>query len=551
MSEPRPLGPNVFVGPFCTTFCPSVGVGATILTVPSIEGFVQGDLLSVMMDNGVIFQVGLLAIGDGSLTLAAPLPYPASCGNQVCDLRVSANLPPATIAFADGTPFSPINEGDNLAAIGTVNPVADAASCQMAVSNQNLTPPVSGWVTATFSSPPLFECDLGPQNTVGTIYVWARDPLTGSTAVSTPVEVAAAPPLTVQNPPAFLAIEDSVYNNFIAQGTVVPTMDSVEAGLSLSNTEAPTDGLIPLTNDGSGSLSGTISVADYAQFVEIGDYYLWLVDTVNNNSVVSANPVSVNDVWTNTTQLDDASSGQVDSGGNIYNFQMGLVTGFFTFALNGVYAGQESATMAYSRSPDGSSPTIFAACPYVSTNGDGSLNFTLFGNFNYLPRLESADQSILDIFLVLEAGSSGTPFYTSGTVSLAFPYVNILDVIIGQPGGPTPAGPYAPGTPITIGIALPIVTSFIEESTAPPAGYFQFALSADSVLVPDASSFADCTFTGFTGGAPPGDYCWSLAFDAPSTPGSYYLWFKTSLTNGGVPGSGGSVGLHPYVFVVT
>lgn len=84
--KPRPLAPNVFVGPQMEALSASVAVGAKILPMQTTVGFSNGDSVGVMMDNGVVFHSTITASPTaGSITIAQGLPSTAASGNLVTD----------------------------------------------------------------------------------------------------------------------------------------------------------------------------------------------------------------------------------------------------------------------------------------------------------------------------------------------------------------------------------------------------------------------------------------------------------------------------------
>lgn len=79
--DARPLAPATFVGPTNTTLTANAVVGQTVIPVDSMGGFALGENIGVMMDNGILFNTTLAAIGNGTLTLNAALPQSAASGN--------------------------------------------------------------------------------------------------------------------------------------------------------------------------------------------------------------------------------------------------------------------------------------------------------------------------------------------------------------------------------------------------------------------------------------------------------------------------------------
>lgn len=557
--EPRPLGPNVFVGPFCTTFCPSVGVGETVLTVPSIDGFVEGDLLSVMMDNGVIFQVGLRSIGDGTLKLAAGLPYPASCGNQVCDLKVSANLPPppplGTIAFADGTPTTPVTQGSSgYGFIGTVDPSEDAPQCQGLLSTQNTVLPTTGWITAAFAVDPLFEVIL-PVPDIGTFYAWTQDPLTGVFAVSGPIEVVAAvnsisisSPLTADGRVSILQAPLGMeYNVLSVSGTISPGTDIAQYAINQSSTVAPTTGW---TNAEGSSFWFTPEIP--ASNFPVGINYIWARDSNTGLTVTVPTLIaSYNLVRTDTYEtisnsisyaltdvLCTPTVGQLRADVAPNQFQSSTQS-VITIAVLGssntvqpsfggiVPEGNQLFNDGATINSDGTLPST------LSTNGKTSTNLlkTFVGEPGRPGPVITAGNYFTWFlgYYVFAPGPAPLAQVSSGAVTVVGPE------LIATGGGfntaasfpPTsapflPSGPqYSPGASIEVSIFQS------------PAGQGapSFALGTDTATVP--ASFSPCTLTT-PGGATD---LFTAEFTAPATTGTYFLWFKNINNGYGIYGS--------------
>lgn len=95
--KPRPLPPNIFDGPIYTQLNASANIGNTTLTVESVAGFTDGDPMGVMMNNGEVFRTTVSGAPSGStITMASPLPGPATSGNDVIDYAV--HIPPLPYA---------------------------------------------------------------------------------------------------------------------------------------------------------------------------------------------------------------------------------------------------------------------------------------------------------------------------------------------------------------------------------------------------------------------------------------------------------------------
>jgi hypothetical protein len=83
---PRPLGPNIFVGPFNIQIASDVAIGATFIPLPSISGISDGDPVGIMLDNGVVFRTTVQGppISSG-VNIAGAMPYTAASGNLFFD----------------------------------------------------------------------------------------------------------------------------------------------------------------------------------------------------------------------------------------------------------------------------------------------------------------------------------------------------------------------------------------------------------------------------------------------------------------------------------
>ena len=98
--EPRPRDPvDTFIGPLDTELTAAGKAGDTTLTVLSSVRMVIGDRISVLLDQGYNNAGNLITTisgisGPNSVTLAVPLPGPASIGNVVTDWSAvaAANL---------------------------------------------------------------------------------------------------------------------------------------------------------------------------------------------------------------------------------------------------------------------------------------------------------------------------------------------------------------------------------------------------------------------------------------------------------------------------
>lgn len=91
--EPRPRSVNVFIGPLGTALSANAANGATTIYVQSTIRMSAGDIIYVMMDNGIQWggQINGLP-NETTIDLATPLTWAASSGNPVIDQ--SAYSPP-------------------------------------------------------------------------------------------------------------------------------------------------------------------------------------------------------------------------------------------------------------------------------------------------------------------------------------------------------------------------------------------------------------------------------------------------------------------------
>jgi hypothetical protein len=90
--EPRPLAPNVFVGPIYFDLSADAAVDATIIPLEETRRITVGDPFGVMLDSGVIFQTTVASIGAGFVVLADPLPASAASGNSAIDFAPGTGM---------------------------------------------------------------------------------------------------------------------------------------------------------------------------------------------------------------------------------------------------------------------------------------------------------------------------------------------------------------------------------------------------------------------------------------------------------------------------
>lgn len=84
--DPRPLGANVYVGPFSVATTENAVIGQTVIPVQTIFGFYNGAKVGCMtdQDGGAVFFTTINGVPAGTnLVLASGLPYPMSSGNLI------------------------------------------------------------------------------------------------------------------------------------------------------------------------------------------------------------------------------------------------------------------------------------------------------------------------------------------------------------------------------------------------------------------------------------------------------------------------------------
>ena len=80
---PRPLAPNVFVGPIFVQVTANAGPGATTLVVETISGLNNGDKIGIMTDAGIQFNTSIVTVGSNVITIADALVGYVSSGNII------------------------------------------------------------------------------------------------------------------------------------------------------------------------------------------------------------------------------------------------------------------------------------------------------------------------------------------------------------------------------------------------------------------------------------------------------------------------------------
>lgn len=92
VEDPRPRQINQFQGPLGTVLNLAAPAGVYFINVQSSVRMLSGDILQIMLDTGVYFNVAILSIlSDNLIQLTAPLPWKASSGNVVIDSSAISN----------------------------------------------------------------------------------------------------------------------------------------------------------------------------------------------------------------------------------------------------------------------------------------------------------------------------------------------------------------------------------------------------------------------------------------------------------------------------
>lgn len=90
--EPRPLGPNIFVGPFSTQITANLTIGTFVIPVQSTFGFTVNDAIGVMLDSGSIFQGFVDEVGSSTIQISSWLTGSVSSGNLIFDYGQTATV---------------------------------------------------------------------------------------------------------------------------------------------------------------------------------------------------------------------------------------------------------------------------------------------------------------------------------------------------------------------------------------------------------------------------------------------------------------------------
>lgn len=163
---------------------------------------------------------------------------------------------------------------------GTISPSADAVNVQLA--NQNKVAPSGGW-TAAANAGANFTATLTPPS-AGTYFVWAQDAVSGLTAVSAAMLVAAAPGVSygVNNPGQSYVHGVSTIG---LNGAITPAQNvATEVALSTSNTIAPTSGWQAASIIYANSLWAVYAPTPASP----GSYYVWVQTAAGTSTTVSS-----------------------------------------------------------------------------------------------------------------------------------------------------------------------------------------------------------------------------------------------------------------------
>jgi hypothetical protein len=197
---------------------------------------------------------------------------------------VSAGLSVVAASITIDAPTSG-TAGSALSLSGTVSPVGDAVTVQLAT--QNLTVPTSGWTPAS-NVAGSFTASLTPAQG-GTYYAWVQDAASGLTAVSAAITVTAAAGVTygINNPGGTFAHGVGTIG---LNGTVTPAqVIGTQVAMSTSASMVPTSGWQPA----SVIYGNAVWAVYYATPATPGSYYVWVETTAGTDAVVSSFSVTV------------------------------------------------------------------------------------------------------------------------------------------------------------------------------------------------------------------------------------------------------------------
>jgi len=208
----------------------------------------------------------------------------AQQGSDTAVSAVSSAISVVTASLSITAPASG-TAGSALTVSGAVSPTADSVNVQLSAQNNTL--PTSGWTAATNSSGSL-SAALTPAAS-GTYYVWAQDPVTGTTAVSSAITVAAAPALTYGfNNPGGSYVHG--VSTIPLNGAVTPAQSiATQVALSTSNTVVPTAGW----EAASIIYSNSLWAIYFTTPASAGNYYVWVQTVAGAYTAVSSFSVPV------------------------------------------------------------------------------------------------------------------------------------------------------------------------------------------------------------------------------------------------------------------
>jgi len=404
---------------------------------------------------------------------------------------------------------SPIAEGNSFFVIGTVTPGANAAGVQWVLDVQNAVLPTTGYATVQYAANPQFEFVTAVQDTPGTYYAWAKDPLTNAYAVSPALVVQ-----TVANAIAFTDYGDATvvlqeagngsYGSIYCDGTIAPIFRGVDYAINQSNTVAPTTGWVAMQTDGAGNwtLSSTSTpAAPSVSTLPLGNSYIWARDHTTNLNTVSGALAVFNAITTGTAV---GIPTQTVALGTL------RIPGMTSAAVTS--APPYTAVLLRLGSSNTTAPTTGGdSLAVASTNGDGSKNWTrssyvgLPSDFN----ITTAGTYYSWFNVNRSGGGSGQNGLATGTLTFVAPAMDDTAMTIS-------AGPYVHGGTVSLA-ALAITTG----ASAPSFGW------STSTVTPPGSMTA---FTTKTTGSPNDTWADSTAA-LPGSAGTYYLWCRNA--NGG------------------
>jgi len=91
--DARPRSIDVFVGPLTTNIAIQANPGATLLNVNSSIRFLPGDKIIVVTDTVSLYTSVVNTPSGTQITIANPLPFFASVGNEITDRSAIAAAP--------------------------------------------------------------------------------------------------------------------------------------------------------------------------------------------------------------------------------------------------------------------------------------------------------------------------------------------------------------------------------------------------------------------------------------------------------------------------